>query len=158
MSLITALSLRSWKESWCSSRSFSEAKADSYILLSENPGGTAHTFLKCKHCIFTRISFKCWLLLRNLILIGLRFRLVSIRVTVFTLFVCSLRTILKWKNAPRLSRSGENGGCDRTVTFLWLQKLGHKVCLVSGCIIMQECKVPKSLFRASGFVVILQFS
>ena len=54
-------------------------------------------------------------------------------------------------------RSGENGGC-RTVTISDFKKLGHKVCLVSGCIIIQESEVLKYWFGAADFVVLLQFS
>ena len=39
---------------------------------------------------------------------------------------------------------------------LWLQKLGHEVCLVSRCIIMQESEGLKLCFQAVGLVVLLQ--
>ena len=37
-------------------------------------------------------------------------------------------------------------------------KLGHNVCLMSGCILMQESEVLMSCFGAPNSVVLLQFS
>ena len=40
----------------------------------------------------------------------------------------------------------------------WLQKLGHNVCLMSGCIIMQKTDALAFCFGAAIFEVVLLFS